>query len=57
MKGFFDIDFAKVMIATTTGLSNWLVNIDLVLKIAISAACLAYMIFKCVELWHKLKDR
>ena len=54
MKDFFDVNFAKVMAASATGLGNWLVNIDLVLKVLISAACLAYMIFKCIELWRKI---
>jgi len=50
---FFDWDMGKVSLATITGLSNWMVNIDLVLKVDISAASLLYIILKIRELLGK----
>ena len=50
---FFDWDMGKVSLATITGLSNWMVNIDLVLKVGISAASLLYIILKIRELLGK----
>ena len=50
---FFDWDMGKVSLATITGLSNWMVNIDLVLKVGISAASLIYIILKIRELLGK----
>jgi hypothetical protein len=50
---FFDWDMGKVSLAAITGLSNWMVNIDLVLKVGISAASLIYIILKIRELLGK----
>ena len=46
MIAFFDWDTGKVMVATFTGLSNWMVSMDLILKVAISAASLIYIVLK-----------
>ena len=48
---FFDIEYdLKVAFASITGLGNWLVDIDLVLKIVLSAASLVYIILKIKQL-------
>ena len=38
-----NLDDLKVAIASVTGLGNWMVEIDLVLKVAISVASLIYI--------------
>jgi len=43
-------DDFKVAFASITGLGNWLVDIDLVLKIVLSAASLVYIILKIKQL-------
>ena len=40
----------KVCMASITGLGNWLVDIDLILKVGISLASLIYIILKIREL-------
>jgi len=40
----------KVCMASITGLGNWLVDIDLVLKVGISVASLVYIILKIRKL-------
>jgi hypothetical protein len=45
-----NLDDIKVGLASVTGLGNWMVNIDLVLKIAISVASLIYIGLKIHEL-------
>tara|TARA_S200002703_G_scaffold86473_1_gene74503 strand:- start:21 stop:239 length:219 start_codon:yes stop_codon:yes gene_type:complete len=45
-----NLDDIKVGIASVTGLGNWMVNIDLVLKIGISVASLIYITLKIREL-------
>jgi hypothetical protein len=55
MSGFFDWDTGKVLIATFTGLSNWMVSMDLILKVAISLASLIYIVLKIRELLKKNK--
>ena len=44
------LDDVKVLFASVTGLGNWLVDIDLMLKIGISAASLVYIILKIRQL-------
>ena len=44
------LDDVKVCFASVTGLGNWLVEIDLILKIGISLASLVYIILKCKQL-------
>ena len=53
MSEFFDVDMGKVSLAAITGLSNWMVNIDLVLKVGISLASLIYIILKIRKLLGK----
>jgi hypothetical protein len=47
------VDDIKVCLASVTGLGNWLVAIDLLLKISISAASLVYIIIKIRQLIKK----
>ena len=44
------LDDIKVLGAAVGGLGNWLVEIDLILKIGISLASLVYIILKCKQL-------
>tara|TARA_R100001443_G_scaffold112258_1_gene125676 strand:- start:399 stop:551 length:153 start_codon:yes stop_codon:yes gene_type:complete len=48
-----NLDDIKVAIASVTGLGNWLVDIDLVLKVGISVASLIYISLKIRELLRK----
>lgn len=48
-----NLDDLKVATASVTGLGNWAVNIDLILKVGISAASLVYIILKIKELIRK----
>ena len=52
---FFDWDTGKVGIAAFAGLTNWMANIDLVLKVAISLASLIYIMLKIRELINRNK--
>ena len=45
-----NFDDFKVAIASVTGLGNWMVEIDLVLKVAISVASLIYIGLKIKQL-------
>ena len=45
-----NLDELKVAIASITGLGNWMVEIDLVLKVAISVASLIYIGLKIRKL-------
>ena len=45
-----NLDDLKVAIASATGLGNWMVEIDLVLKVAISVASLVYISLKLRQL-------
>ena len=51
-----NFDDIKVAIASATGIGNWMVSIDLVLKVAISLASLIYIILKIKELIKKEVD-
>jgi len=55
MNQFFDWDTGKVFLATFTGLSNWMVSMDLMLKVGISLASLIYIMLKIRELMRKDK--
>ena len=46
----FDFTDLKVLIASVSGLGNWLTDIDMILKIGISLASLCYIILKCREI-------
>ena len=48
-----NFDDFKVAIASATGIGNWMVSIDLVLKVGISLASLIYIILKIRELLKK----
>ena len=48
-----NLDDLKVAFASVTGLGNWLVDIDLILKVGISAASLVYIILKVKQLLKK----
>ena len=50
-------DDIKVLAAATGGLGNWLVEIDLILKIGISLASLVYIILKCKQLVEDKKKK
>ena len=45
-----NLDDLKVAIASVAGLGNWMVEIDLVLKVAISVASLVYISLKIRQL-------
>jgi len=49
------LDDLKVTIASITGIGNWLLQIDVILKIGISAATLFYIVLKIRELLKKNK--
>ena len=48
-----NLDDIKVAFASVTGFGNWLVDIDLILKVGISAASLVYIILKVKQLLKK----
>ena len=47
---WMDLEDLKVVLATTAGIGNWLVDVDLILKVGISAASLVYIILKIRQL-------
>ena len=50
-----NFDDLKVTIASVTGIGNWLLQIDVILKIGISAATLFYIVLKIREQLKKGK--
>lgn len=48
-----NFDDIKVAIASVTGIGNWMVQIDLILKVGISVASLIYIILKIRQLLKK----
>ena len=48
-----NFDDIKVFFASATGLGNWLVDIDLILKVGISMASLIYIVLKIKKLIDK----
>jgi len=44
-----NVDDVKVLIASVAGLGNWLVDIDLILKIVLSAASLVYVVLQIIK--------
>ena len=48
-----NLDDLKVLVASTTGIGNWLLEIDILLKVAISLATLLYIVLKVQELLKK----
>ena len=53
---FIDIDDVKVAFASASGLGNWLLEIDTLLKVLISLASLVYIILKIKELIRNRKS-
>ena len=51
-----DLDDVKTMLASVSGLGNWLLEIDTVLHVLISVASLAYIILKIKQLIEKGKQ-
>ena len=47
------VDDLKVALASVTGLGNWLIQMDLLLKVGISLVSLLYVTKKCVDLYRK----
>ena len=48
-----NFDDLKVGLASVTGIGNWLLQIDVILKIGISAATLFYIVLKIREQLRK----
>ena len=48
-----NFDDIKVCIASATGLGNWMLEIDIILKVGISFATLIYIILKIKEQCQK----
>ena len=51
-----DLNDVKVALASVSGLGNWLLEIDTLMKFAISAASLVYIIMRCVYFKRNNKD-
>ena len=50
-----NLDDFKVTLASVTGLGNWLVTMDVVLKVGVSLASLLYIILKIRQLMENRK--
>jgi hypothetical protein len=48
-----NLDDLKVLVASVSGLGNWLLEIDILLKVAISLVTLLYIALKVRELLRK----
>ena len=48
-----NLDDLKVLVASASGIGNWLLEIDILLKVAISLATLLYIVLKVQELLKK----
>ena len=48
-----NLDDLKVGSASVTGIGNWMLEIDVILKVAISVATLVYIILKIKEQLNK----
>ena len=51
----FNLDDIKVGAASVTGIGNWMLQIDVILKVAISVATLIYIVLKIREQISKQK--
>lgn len=51
-----DLDDVKVAFASASGLGNWLLEIDTLLKVLISLASLVYIVLKIKELIKNKKS-
>ena len=47
------VDDLKVALASVAGLGNWMLQVDLLLKVSISLVSLLYVTKKCVDLYRK----
>ena len=47
------VDDLKVALASVAGLGNWMLQVDLLLKVLISLVSLLYVTKKCVDLYKK----
>ena len=45
-----NLDDLKVLAASSTGIGNWLLEIDILLKVSISLATLVYIVLKIKQL-------
>ena len=52
----FDFNDVKVALASVSGLGNWALEIDMILKVLISLASLIYIILKIRELIKNKKS-
>ena len=50
---FVDLDTLRVMAASSAGLTNWLLEIDIIMKCAISVASLVYIVLKCRQILNE----
>jgi hypothetical protein len=48
-----NLDDLKVLVASVSGIGNWLLEIDILLKVSISLATLLYIVLKVQELLRK----
>ena len=48
-----NLDDLKVLVASASGLGNWLLEIDILLKVSISLATLLYIVLKIQQLLKK----
>ena len=48
-----NLDDLKVLVASASGIGNWLLEIDILLKVAISLVTLLYITLKVRELLRK----
>jgi hypothetical protein len=48
-----NLDDLKVLVASASGIGNWLLEIDILLKVAISLVTLLYITLKVQELLRK----
>ena len=50
---WLDLTDLKVLAASVAGIGNWLVDVDLILKVSISAVSLIYIILKIRKLLNE----
>jgi len=48
-----NLDDLKVLVASVSGIGNWLLEIDILLKVTISLVTLLYIVLKVQELLRK----
>ena len=52
---WLDLEDIKVILATSSGLGTWLVEMDLLLKAGISLVSFLYVTKKCLDLYRNKK--